>query len=191
MTKNFRHRGFTLIELLIVVAVLGLLSGAMMLSGVGMLSSSDATKIFSDMSNVKEAMLAWYINNYDRVRKDGDEFKIYYRSNGNKKDMNGFFGENYGAKEIIKYLDTSNSVKLANKNKTKNEEYYILRSVEKGKTWYVAYYVGKALPALKEKLEARAHGLELFGTDDLNGDSRLTEYYKGHNYVNLLVTSLE
>ncbi|MBR0095216.1 MAG: prepilin-type N-terminal cleavage/methylation domain-containing protein, partial [Synergistaceae bacterium] len=165
---------FTLIELLIVVAVLGLLSGAMMLSGVGMLSSSDATKIFSDMSNVKEAMLAWYINNYDRVRKDGDEFKIYYRSNGDKKDMNGFFGENYGAKEIIKYLDTSNSVKLANKNKTKNEEYYILRSVEKARCGMSPITLKRLCPPSKRssKLAHMASDCSGLMTSTATADSR-------------------
>ncbi|NLB21767.1 MAG: prepilin-type N-terminal cleavage/methylation domain-containing protein [Clostridium sp.] len=82
-----KSKGFTLVELLIVIIIIGILAGMMMLSTGGATAKAEATKIVSDMRNMKAAAImvyadsnAWptHINSLDNYldQKPGSLYKI-------------------------------------------------------------------------------------------------------------------
>ncbi|MBQ7220307.1 MAG: prepilin-type N-terminal cleavage/methylation domain-containing protein [Synergistaceae bacterium] len=62
---NILRKGFTLVELLIVIVVIGVLAAMMMLSSTEAVSSAKAIKIVSDLTNLKKALMEWYVDNLD------------------------------------------------------------------------------------------------------------------------------
>lgn len=58
--KKNRKKGFTLVELLIVIIIIGILAGMMMLSTGAATDKAEATKIVSDMRNLKAAAIMYY-----------------------------------------------------------------------------------------------------------------------------------
>lgn len=67
-----KSKGFTLVELLIVVIIIGILAGMMMLSTGGATAKAEATKIVSDMRNMKAAAIMVYADGGDWPEKIGD-----------------------------------------------------------------------------------------------------------------------
>lgn len=55
-----RAKGFTLVEMLIVVIIIGILSGMMIISTGSASDKAEATRIVSDMRNIKTACLMYY-----------------------------------------------------------------------------------------------------------------------------------
>ena len=67
-----KSKGFTLVELLIVIIIIGMLAGMMMLSTGGATAKAEATKIVSDMRNMKAAAVMVYADGGDWPEKIGD-----------------------------------------------------------------------------------------------------------------------
>ena len=75
MIKKYRKaKGFTLVELLIVVIIIGILAGMMMLSTGSATDTAHATKLLSDMRNVKAATLMVYVDN--ALKWPADDIKV-------------------------------------------------------------------------------------------------------------------
>ena len=67
-----KSKGFTLVELLIVIIIIGILAGMMMLSTGGATAKAEATKIVSDMRNMKAAAIMYYADNSKWTETIGD-----------------------------------------------------------------------------------------------------------------------
>ena len=185
-----KHRGFTLVELLIVIVVIGVLSAMMMLSSTEAVSSAEAAKVISNMRNLKTAVLEWYADNLDRVKKNGNNYNVFSTDGTNSQDLPTFTASAAGKAEILKYLNDASfllSAKTSKGNDNNNGE-YIIADVHY-KTWYVYYTVGSNTK-LKQKLASRAKSLGLKGHSGIGGDPSETEYKK-EKYVMLPILELE
>jgi len=58
--KQRKSKGFTLVELLIVIIIIGILAGMMMLSTGSATDKAEATKIVSNLRNIKSAALMYF-----------------------------------------------------------------------------------------------------------------------------------
>jgi general secretion pathway protein G len=138
MTRIARkaRRGFTLVELLIVMVIIGILAGSMMLTMGGGKGKAEATRIVSDLRNLKAAALMYY--------SDNNEWP------GGTTTSNG---DDWIVDSLDKYLDkdypTGASIK-----------YYVVKG---GNTVLVGY--GPITDnAVKESLKAMAADAALYGT---------------------------
>ena len=61
--KSRKVNGFTLVELLIVIIIIGTLAGMMMLSVATVKDKAEATKIVSNLRNIKAAAMMYYFDN--------------------------------------------------------------------------------------------------------------------------------
>ena len=64
------RKGFTLVELLIVIVIIGILAGAMMLTTGGATDSAKASKIMSDLRNIKGAIAMIMLDSPDATSGD-------------------------------------------------------------------------------------------------------------------------
>lgn len=182
-----KHRGFTLVELLIVIVVIGVLSAMMMLSSTEAVSSAEAAKVISNMRNLKTAVLEWYADNLDRVKKNGNNYNVFSTDGTNPQSLPTFTASAAGKAEILKYLNDA-SFLLSAKSNNNNDGEYIIADVNY-KTWYVYYTVGSNTK-LKQKLASRAKSLGLKGHSGIGGVPSETEYKK-EKYVMLPILELE
>ena len=103
-----KHKGFTLVELLIVIVVIGILAAMMMFSSTEAVTSAKATKVISDLTVLKKAVISWYVDNYDKVVKQyngGLKRDEYLVKVGNSAYHLGVFAKDHkGEQEFAKYL---------------------------------------------------------------------------------------
>ena len=59
---KFRKRAFTLVELLIALIIIGILAGALLLTVANAQAKTEATKVASDLRNLKSATILYYVD---------------------------------------------------------------------------------------------------------------------------------
>ena len=183
--------GFTLVELLIVIVVIGVLAAMMMISSNETVTSAQAAKIINDMTQLKKATVAWYVENHNKIKMGAngakDEFGI--DDNGKVTRFSEYI-KNKGAREILKHIDNSYSIRLGTKTSDNTDNYYIIRATGHTKYWYVSYYLENKPAKLKEKLAAKAKSVGLLGSMNLTDDNQIKSVYTSQKYVDMLVLSL-
>lgn len=166
MTRVARkaRRGFTLVELLIVMVIIGILAGSLMLTMGGGKGKAEATRIVSDLRNLKAAATMYYIDNSE------------WPGGGSITD-----GDDWIIESLDKYLDRDYP-----DNASIN--YYVVKS---DSTVFVGY--GAITDnAVKESLKAMAADAALYGssgfTEPASNDITTPNYYDDQDYVWMLVT---
>ena len=195
-----KRKGFTLVELLIVIVVIGVLSAMMMLSSTEAVSSAQAARVITAMTNLKKAVVAWYVDNHDNIVTDNEGYKIK-TAKGKLEKLSDYIKNNKTA--ILKYLNNSDSIDFRSKREVENSnidsysDVYVFLDV-KYKKWYI-YYKVDSDSRLKAKLAGKAKSLGLYGLD---GNSIKTEknlmtniiknkkYYTDETFVCMLALSL-
>ena len=97
--KRNRRPGFTLVELLIVIIIIGILAGGMMMVAGAGTDKANATKIVSDLRNMKSAALMYYADKTSWPT-DINQLKAYidrdvdvaFDLGGTSKDLIGYKG---------------------------------------------------------------------------------------------------
>lgn len=200
MKRCYTHKGFTLVELLIVIVVIGILGAMMLLSAGEFVDSSKATKIISDLVQLKKAATAWYLENYDKVNWATDGTKNGYKLNG-KDEIHTYL--NNHPEEILRYMSNGFSVNNGVKGKNPNNkndygEFYSKSggfSVYMGNSntrLYVMYRLSEDdkmsdHKRLREKLKGRAKSTGLLSYTV----GKQPTVYNGENFVFMQVLALE
>ena len=191
----YMRKGFTLVELLIVMVVIGILAAMMMFSSTEAEKSARVQTIINNFNQIHKAVNAWYFDNMHRIGKGAagvkDEVGIRLKATDTNVTRFSNFVDDAGVQEFMKYINNGSSMKLGSKNKNNTGDLYILRSVDKSNVWYVSYYLGKADAGVKSRFASKAKSIELFGSDNLTGDSVLNTYYTNQNYINMEILSLK
>ena len=160
------RKGFTLVELLIVIVVIGVLASMMMLSSTESVSSAKAAKAINDLTVLKKAVTSWYVDNMDRVVKNGKDYLV--KVDNSSYHLGAFAKEHGGEKEFVKYLGNGNNkITLTKDNNTKPGEYLL---ATEGNLWFVGYDCGDDM-RLREKMAAKTKSHNLQGaTKQTNKD---------------------
>jgi len=151
------------VELLIVMVIIGILAGSLMLTMGGGKGKAEATRIVSDLRNLKAAATMYYIDNSEWP-------------GGNNTTSNYWI-----ANSLDKYLDRDYPDDTS-------INYYVVKG---GSTVFVGY--GPITDnAVRESLKAMAAEAALYGssgfTQPESNDITTATYYDDEDYVWMLVT---
>ena len=173
--KIFR-KGFTLVEVLIVVLILGVLAGSMLLSSGKSVAAAKANKIIADMTVIKDAVLAYYMENVDSnptIYGFLDQSRKYLGDTaivGGQAMEIGTSAHKYNANHIV--LQLGDIYFGITTNERQNNE------TDVGDKWYVeAFFIEDPdHVAIQEKLRDLASRIPLFRSQ---GDNPYEHLYNG------------
>ena len=180
-----KRKGFTLIELLIVIVVIGILTAMMSLAASEFIASAKASNIIANLTTLKKATLAWYMDNLEKVADDGrvviitdpkksvtdganvkpiQEWSDSYIHLSNYINNIGSTGINLNSTKTVKYVDGSSKT-----NTNMAPGYYGVCDAGQGKrtTWYIGYCFKEREERVREKILGRKDSLGIWlGTAD-------------------------
>ena len=196
MKKCSKQKGFTLVELLIVIIVIGILTAMMILSSTESVTTAKAIKIISDLSLLKRAVNAWYLDNYTRLNKTDNGYYVDATYNASSKKYTGgtrlhdYLNDH--SEEIAKYFSNAG----ASFNSTKGNWEHVSRDQYYAATGNYAVYFGysnticyvlykisdhndNTESKLKGRLKDRAQSAGLLTYDYKAGGSVKHKFYDG------------
>ncbi len=194
--KTFKRKGFTLVELLIVIVVIGVLSAMMMLASNEAVTSAKALRIINDLSLIKRAVNAWYLDNHQRLAittaNNGYFIDAKRRTDGKYEGGTRLHDYlNNHPEEIAKYFSTNNvgiNMSKGNWTHASRDQYYATTGnygIYFGYSNTICYVLYKISDhnddieaRLKAKLKARAESAGLLVYDYLAGNVK-HKYYDG------------
>lgn len=146
LQRRGARKGFTLVELLIVIIIIGILAGAMMLVAGTSRDSAEASKIISDLRNMKAAALMWISEN---PTVDGDDWEDLGETQDNLDQLN-------------KYIDRPLTAGANNPYVFNVQEFEDDGNVI-GEAWILGYKLTDARQGVKSNLEKQAASAGLYG----------------------------
>ena len=177
------RKGFTLIELLIVIVVIGILAAMMMMAADEFVASSKASNIVANLTTLKKATLAWYMDNLEKVvlvNSDnpkrlagtvliGGTSQPIQQWSDSYLHLSGYIS-NMGATGInlspsTKTVTYSDGTTKTNTNMAPGYYGVCDGGGNNRTTWYVGYCFKQGEDAVKRKIagKIKSHGL-MFGT---------------------------
>lgn len=173
------RKGFTLVELLIVIVVIGILAAMMMLSSTESVTTAKASNIIANLTSLKKATLAWYMDNRSKIYMGDDKNmgSIYAVEGQSAHPIQQWQDKDLG---ISKYFSGMNSVKYNEnfgvKGSGKSTElkpgcYGIYDAGTNQRTeWFVGYAFADGEDRVRDKVKGRAKQLGLSFTDKADPD---------------------
>ena len=181
---KMKRKGFTLIELLVVIVVIGILAAMMSLTASEFIASAKASNIIANLTTLKKATLAWYLDNLDKIVMTDQKNPTRYAGTvliGDKsqpvqqwKDSEihlssyinnmGSTGINLNNTKTVKYADGTTKT-----NTNMAPGYYGICDAGNGKrtTWYVGYCFKEDEARVREKIIGRKDSVGIWlGTAD-------------------------
>jgi len=156
LQRKGARKGFTLVELLIVIIIIGILAGAMMLVAGTSRDAAEASKIISDLRNMKAAVLMWMADNPTTITKT---------------DWNGKHTDQATLDKLNKYLDRpliagAHPFVFIVKEGTYTEGTGTGAQTKNYEVWLLGYKLANVRAGVKDKLASQAASAGLFGGDD-------------------------
>ena len=181
LQRKGARKGFTLVELLIVIIIIGILAGAMMLVAGTSRDAAEASKIISDLRNVKAAALMWLTEN-PAGYKDTDWTGL----DGDPTPLNKYLDKPLPSTH--NYLFKTGVVTLRAADATANPPV----EKESATVWFLGYDLGttgaNVRDGVKNNLAKQASSVGLYGSTtgiDLTSDT--PGYYTGGDEVYIMV----
>ena len=160
--SKFKRMGFTLAEMLLVIAIIGVLSGMMMIASGESVKTTEANNIINNLRNIASAALTFYTDNMD-----------YFTSTPTTSQSEDL------AEYVKKYMYSGGSTVL-----NTGSSYYVKNDKSNG-TWWAGYAIpsGANSEGIKSRLEAKAASSNLKGANQNNSNNALP-IKNGNDYPN-------
>lgn len=138
--RKFMRKGFTLAEVLLVIAIIGVLSGMMMVASSESVKTTEANNIVNNLRNFASAAMTFYTDSMDH----------FTATSNDPANLNTY---------VVKYMyNGGNSIQNSG-------DYYVKNNNGK---WWVGYDIPANSDGIKTRLKAKAQSSNLRGSASIN-----------------------
>jgi len=170
LQRKGARKGFTLVELLIVIIIIGILAGAMMLVAGTSRDLAEASRIISDLRNMKAAALMWMAEN-----PTGYSITDWTKLQSDPSPLNKYLDRPLD-KNTMRFTFEVGTIIISWKGSGATaEQYKPEEKVYKEEAWFLGYdlaaSVGKydaVRSGVKKNLAQQAKSAGLYGKTELN-----------------------